>query len=390
MSGETFTIYVIASQDEPFTQVTRTVRSGLNDYTAYRNAHGGVNGALLELQFADVDASGAGALSAFELFSAHQDALVILVLAPINQDLYDAINAQDFPVIYFGAGALPLETTTDEDHLFWLVPTPEQQLAVWLKYALQHWESLRPEGTFDAMRLNHISWVMAGDDMDRLEGIRYYLQQENIILTAEGQLIPSANASAANPILDGVFTQSTMLYLDLFSYGPAIVLNELDYLELEGFFTSAGGSWSLGVNLEPYLPNPEQVPSMYTPLPISWWSEAENPGIQTAEAIFEYSGRSEEERELGYLYALAAADLAASALETALSEYKKASDIELTPRDIYQALSQMESVDILDGLLTVDFREGVRTPQTLRIWQYSALEGLTPISDSLSLIELPE
>jgi hypothetical protein len=390
LSGESVTIYVIASNDEPFTEVTTAVRVALNDYAAYHNAHGGISGAEIKLQFADVDASGGGAAGAFELFADHEDALAVLMLAPVNQALYQAINARQIPVIYFGVGALPLEFTQGEDYLFWLVPPPEQQLAVWMDYALKNWSDLGPEGQIDVMRLNYINWNGTQANFKSLPGISEYFQAHNLILARQGRLNPSANASASNAILDGVYTQSTMIYLDLCSYGPAIVLNDLHYLDLEGFFATAGGSWSLGIDLTQYMPDPESVPGMYTPLPIAWWTEEENLGIQQAAAIFEFSGREENEKQLSYLYGLAAIDMAASAIQQTITGGRNVRNVHLGPEDVYQALSEMEEFEVLGGLMIVDFSNVNRSPSEMRIWRYDAGQGLTLISDWLPMVYLED
>lgn len=387
MRGETFTIYAIIANDEPFTPITRSVRTALEDYTNYKNARGGVNGAELKVMFAEVDSTGAGATAAFELFSARDDALVILMLAPVTDELYQKINAQDIPVIYFGVGALPLDYSAKDDRLFWLVPTPQQQFEFWANYALINWVKIRPEGQFNVMRLNFLSWEGAYREPESLAGIRTFLQQENIVLASQGTILPLVNASASNPILDGVFNQATMIYMDLFSYGPAIVLNDLYYLDLGKFFVIAGGCWTVGIQLDKYLPSPELVEPIYTPLPIAWWSEKDNPGIQAAVKIFQDAGHDPEYQDLSYLYGLAALDLAVSALETTLLEQKNAVRINIQPDKIYEALSEFEDTSILNGLMTVNFSEGNRTPSQMRLWKFIAGEGLVLESDYLPLID---
>ena len=290
-------------------------------------------------------------------------------------------------MIYLGLGALPLDFA-ENDHLFWVVPPPEQQLAVWVDYALKNWPDLRPEGQRDVMRLNYIGWNGTQTSFRALPGIPEYFEQQNIILANQGRLNPSDNASASNAILDGVYTQSTMIYLDLCAYGPAIVLNDLHYLALESFFATAGGSWSLGIDLTRYMPDPSGAPSLYTPLPIAVWGERDNPGIQRADAIFDFSERSAGEKELGYLYGLAAIDLAASAIQQAVTEGRSMRNLQLGPEDVFQALSEMEDFPVLDGLMEVGFADGSRSPTQLRIWRYDADESLTPISDWLPLVDL--
>lgn len=388
MRGETFTIYVIASTDEPFASVTKAVREGLKDYAAFRNAHGGVKGAELDFQYADVDATGAGALSAFELFAEKEDALAILMLAPVNQELYDLINEHDIPVIYFGVGALPLERLETKDRLFWLVPPPQQQLAFWLDFALENWDEIGPEGQRDVMRLNYLAWMTPLEGLNRLEGIRSFLVEENILLGAEGLINPSPNGSATNQILDGVFVQSTMIYADLFAYGPAIVLNDLHYLDLGGFFVTAGGSWALGNNLENFLTTPENSAPFYASHPLAWWSETKNSGIKTAEEILEYVERGDSGKELAYLYALAAMDLAVHGIELALEEQESAPAVEVEAEDVYQAISDLEDYQVLGGLFTADFASGVRGPTEMRVWKFNPGEGMVLESDYLPLVDL--
>ena len=260
MSGETFTMIVILSNEEPFTEVTRVIRDGLEDFVEYQNGHGGVNGAELEVHFTEVDGSSAAGSNAFEAISAGEDTLVVLIAAPVDEELYTLINQLQVPVINFGLGAESLAFAEEDDYLFWLVPQPEQQLTFWLDYALKNWTLLRPEGQFDVMRLSHIGWEQErGQEelRERSKTLRALIEQQNIVLATEGRVTPSSNGSASNPILEGVFNQSTMIYMDLFAYGPAVVLNDLAYLDLGGMFNLAGGSWALGISLQDYLLNTE-------------------------------------------------------------------------------------------------------------------------------------
>ncbi|MEN8241368.1 MAG: ABC transporter substrate-binding protein [Chloroflexota bacterium] len=387
MNGETFVIYVIASNQEPFTQVNEVLRKGLEDYLAYQNSHGGVNGAALEMEFSAVDEGDDRFLSAFQAAAEQDDVLVILMLAPVDQELYALINEQEVPVIYFGLGAESIELKSDEDHLFWVVPTPDQQLGFWLEYALENWVTLRPEGQFDVMRLSHIGWEASEPDPVRTAALRTLVEDKNIVFASQGGLPRTANPSAANPILDGVFNQSTMIYMDLYSYGPASVVSDLSYLDLEGMFNLAGGSWSLGINFEEFLPGIELETTVYTLLPVAWWSEVDNPGIQQAEEIFLAAGREAHEKELAYLYALAGLDLAVAAMEDALFAQQGAINVELTPEALYQALSEMEDYLVLGGLYQVGFSSGLRGPSEMRIWKYLAGEDLEVESDYIPLIE---
>jgi ABC-type branched-subunit amino acid transport system substrate-binding protein len=387
MSGETFTLYVVSSSDEPFTVVTSVVRQGLKDYADYRNAHGGVNGAEIAFQFADVDATGAGAVNAYELFAERENALAIIMLSPVNQELYDLINQEDIPVIYFGVGAYPLDRLNRGDRLFWLVPPPAQQLAFWLDYSIENWDELGPEGQQDVMRLNYLSWMTPLEDLDRLAGIRAYFEEKNIILSEEGQINPSPNGSASNPILDGVFVQSTLIYADLFAYGPAMVMNDLSYLDLGDFFVTAGGSWAVGNNLEDYITAPNSSIPFYTSHPLAGWSETSNPGIIFAEDVLDYVGRESSGKELAYLYALAAMDLVVKGIEVSLEEYKDTAVVEIEPKEVYQALSELEEYAVLGGLMTLDFASGDRTPTEMRVWKYIPGVGMVLESDYLPVIE---
>ena len=98
---------------------------------------------------------------------------------------------------------------------------------------------------------------------------------------------------------------------------------------------------------------------MYTSLPIAWWSETKNAGIQAAEKIFREAGRGPSEKELAYLYALAGMDLAVAAMKNALVERQDAAEVELNADDVYQAFSELEGYQVLGGLMEIDFSAGL-------------------------------
>ena len=383
LRGQTFDIYFIGGVSDTYIDLTKSIELGLEDGFAFLNAHGGVYGAQIELHFI-------GVLDyEEELEQAYKDLVdldpfLILLAVPVSQEFYELLNEEEIPVLFYGIGTPRLDVLeVDEDYLFWLTPFPDEQMVFIFNEIWMNWKDVRPPGNFNEMDIGYLSWE--GDDFKNISlspESQAYLQRHNYALVVEEWLPVSVNSSATNFLLESVHEGVTVIYTDTYTFGPAVLMNDLNSLGLSDFFVVAGNQWMLGGHVDQYLRFEERIGSLYMPLSIAWWSETENPAIVKAEQILAASGRTEAKQDFGYLLSLGVVDIIDNLLNMSVEEIESSA---VKAEDIMENLSDFD-YEVMDGLFSVDYRFGNRSVDQIRLWQYAMQEELMDSIGELSTV----
>lgn len=379
LDGTSFKVLLLGTDDLPFQEVFRSLEAGVTDAAAYVNANGGVYGAELMIDVQRIQVGEDDLDEQILEIIFEEDPHLVLLAVPVSQSLYTKLNGQSVPVLYFGVGGSRLVSPTGgRDNLFWLTPLPDEQMAFVLEVLRSNWKSISPVTTYPEMISAYFSWEGELGQKAISPEMELFLDERAFQLAVKDVVGLSPNSNVANAIVASMPARVGVIYTDTFSFGPAVILNDLHSLGMGDFFVLAGSVWGFdGVNQENMFEFPFEG-EMYVPRSVVWWSEEAHPAIQQANEVVVYSERDPEELNFGYLLAVGAVDLSVHVLKLGVSEE---GDGAFLARDLYPLLDNLEAYPVLGGLFVVDYGEGNRAPSLLKLWRYEGGVGWSAVSD---------
>lgn len=385
LRGTTFDVYLLGADSDVFRDITESISLGLEDGFAFLNAQGGINGAQIAYHFVGVSDYGEGLEAAYaDLLD--QDPFLILLAAPLTEDFYALVNKSEVPVLFYGFGTNRLQANEEgDDYLFWLTSLPDQQMAFSLREIWANWDEVRPPGNFNEMKVGYLTWQEDFNYLALTAESRVYIQRNSFSLDLEEEIPISVNTSATNFLLDAVYSGVTVLFTDTVSFGPAVLLNDITTLGLSDFFVVAGTQWILESNMNRYFRGHLVSDRIYFPLSTAWWTEEDNPAIERAILISTSSGRDSGDLGEGYLISLGAVDIVSTVLTRIIDENESGN---IHADDVMDYLSVL-NYDVMGGLFSVDYRNGNRTVEGIRLWQYSHDGSMTPVGELSEVPTMP-
>lgn len=386
LSGSSFSILLIGIGEEPYISTTEAILFAVEDAVSFLNAHGGISGAQLELSYLDVSELSDPMTSQYAEAIRENDPVIVLMAAPVDDDLYREIQRARIPVLYFGFGAADLDLPNPgRDYLFWLTPLPEEQFAFFLQQTWEHWEQVRPPGTMNEFRIGYLTWEDPPFPIAITPAISQFYQDNQFEFMLESNMPSSPNTSTVDFLLQCITFGITVVYTDTFSFGPAVLQNDIHSLGLRDFFVVGGSVWAYDLSSLQYLVSPETAEIMVLPLPVTWWSEEQAPSIRLARQIAGEGGRTGQPENLAYLLGLGAVDVAAHVIREAVISRQAT---QVSGSDVYSQLADLDSYPVLDGLFELNYSNGTRSPKVLRLWSVSPDQNWVPISPPAQVPDL--
>lgn len=366
MSGTSIPLIALCDRSGPFAASNSGRIAGIEHLVADLNATGGIFGAQLDLQFADTLGTAEGAQRAeARLFRQFESApLVILCDIPTELALADILNEDNIPAFTLGAAAAP-----DSD-LYALDATPAESLAFFIDDLLANWEQRKPLGAGEELRLAVLTWPADLVGQAVTPELTAYAESLGVQIVLNTELPAETDANIFDFVYELRNQNANALYINARSFGLAFALNAISNLGLGERLVIAAPGAAYDADFYTYLADPLFAEGLYLVSPWAWWSE-ELPGIVRGKAILAANSSGAEWTDWGYLQMVGAVDLTRRVLEDALL-----SDVNtLTRSAITDALTGLEDYPVFDGLYTVDFTNGQRSLNNLRVWQVGAAPG---------------
>jgi len=385
LAGETIILHLIGDTEPPFTSITSPMRTAAVDYVKYLNENGGLFGASVELRFADTGGSDEGAVTAYERFANSDDPIwVIINYGGYEETLYDRVNEDRIPLLTFGLNP-DLPNIDAGGYVYRLTPTYDEQFAFFMEYVLKNWEKIKPGGAVDEIKVAYISWDNQYGRSALTESSRAFAESLGIEIVLEEYIQMSDVSSTTSAIFNAEVAGATVIYTNTHDFGPAILLNDMNNLAVRDFFIVGGNNWAFDTGMMRNLFDPGYADGFYIPSWYAWWTDTENLGIQLAEDILEANNRTEADKVIGRLLIQGSLDLACHAIEQAIIKkgYQNINGVE-----IKKALDEISGYKVMNGLFTVDFSSGNRSPASLYIRQVQGNAGILFTVEGFS--EIPD
>ncbi len=367
LEGETIIFYHFGDLSGPYAAITSPLIHGMEDAVAELNANGGIRGATVEIQFADDGGSVDEAVAIYDRFTSEDDNPLIMftygsgeaeaLTSRFAEDEIPSLTSGLSAVAFYGEGS---------GYTFGLGSIYPDQFGAFLDYAVANWDEIKPDSAGDEIKLAYLSWSGAFGQGALTDETRAYAEELGVEIVIEElyDLAPTADTTTA--LLNAQAAGANVIWTNTLAFGPAALMNGIGALGLQGEFVLAGDNWAMDLATYAFVSDPALTVGMYAPLSYLWWNDVDHPGVQQAEAMFAANERSMTEHGVGYLVLAAAVDVAAQAIENAIDEVGFDA---LTGVDVQYALTNMGPYEGLQGVLSLDFSDGSRSPHSGQIRQ---------------------
>jgi hypothetical protein len=383
---DTVPILLIGIEEQPFTSITKSIKSSTEDAIRYANEYVELGGMKVELHYTATKSISESIIETFLEQYEEINPLIVLMAAPVDEELAREINRLRVPTLYFGLGGSRLEfNTQEEDYLFWLTPLPDEQFAFFLEQTWKNWEELRPPGIFNEFRIGYLTWDGLPSKFSITPKLDAFNKEKQFDFIFEGEVAKTSPASATNFLLDCVTYGITIVYTDTFGFSPMVLLNDVYSLGLNNFFVIGGSLWSYDQRDINFLLAPDDVVKFNIPLPVKWWSDENDPSIILANQIIDRAGRSDQEKNLAYLLALGAMDISLHVIQ-GVDQTKGGKGV--SREQIYSQLVNLNGYSVLDGLFEVDYSGGNRSTKNLRLWSVTPDHQWVPIGIEMNVPDI--
>ncbi len=365
LTGETITIYHFGDISGPYASITGPLVNGAEDMAAAINEAGGIFGATVELTFADTGGSVEEAVAAYDRFTGEDDNILLMLMygSPEEEALYERVAEDKIPVIAAGLSALAFYGI-ENGYMFGGAPIYPDQFGFFLDYITANWEGVKPAGAGDEINLAHLSWPTAYGQGALTDESRAYAESLGVNFVHEETFDLSPAADTTTAVLNAQAAGANVIYTNTLAFGPAALLNDLNALGIRDQFLVGGNNWAMDVALYAFLADPAYAVGFYAPFPFAWWTETDNPAIQTALDLFQANERTPAEQNIGRLLIQGFMDVGKHAIEQAILDVGFEN---LNGEAVYTALTQVEGYSAMDGLVLVDFTGGRRSPNLLQM-----------------------
>ncbi len=386
LEGETITFYHFGDLSGPYAAITGPLVFGMEDAVKAINENGGIRGATIEVQFADTGGSVEEAVAAYDRFTGADDNAMIMITYGSGEVEALASRFAEDKIVNLSAGLSAAGFYGPESgYTFGLGPIYPDQFGLFLDYVTANWADIKPATAGDDVKLAYLSWPGAFGQGALTDETRAYAESLGVEIVAEEtyDLAPTADTTTA--ILNAQAAGANVIWTNSLAFGPAALMNGLGALGLQQDFILGGCNWTMDLATYAFVSDPTLAVGLISPFPYLWWTDADNPGIQYADGLFTANERSAGARNVGYLLLVAGVDIAVQAIEQAIDEVGFDN---LTGEAVYNALTTMGPIDALDGVVQVDYSDGVRAPQQAQIRQiqggpdaFVVLQDWTPMPD---------
>ncbi len=366
LEGETITFYHFGDLSGPLAAITAPLIHGFEDGVAAINEAGGIRGATIELRFTDTAGIVEEAVAAYDRFTSEDDNILVMFTygSGDGEALRERFVEDQIPNL--AAGLSGQAFYVNSGYTFGYAPIYADQFGLIMSYLREHWADLKPADAADEIKVAYLSWPTAFGQGALTDETRAYLDELGIELVLEEAFDPAPTADTTTAILNAQAAGANVIWTNTLAFGPAVILNDLNSLALRDQFVVAADNWAMDLSLYAFLADPAYGVGLITAFPYLWWTDADNPGIQYAEAVFSANNRPAAEHNVGYLLTLAGVDVAVRAIERAIDNV---GFDDLTGQAVYEALLELGNYEPLNGVMRVDFSGDNRSPHVAQIRQ---------------------
>jgi branched-chain amino acid transport system substrate-binding protein len=364
LTGETITIYHFGDLSGPYAAITSPLVHGAEDAVAAINEAGGIYGATLDIEFADTAGSIDEAVAAYDRFTGEDEKPLVMITYGSGEVEALAQRFAEDKVVNISAGLSAKGFYVDSGYTFGLGPIYPDQFGLVMTFLSENWDTYKPEGAGDEIKLAYISWPTAFGQGALTPETRTFLDGLGIEVVIEETYDLSPTADTTTAILNAQAAGANVIWTNTLAFGVSVVMNDLNSLGLRDQFVVAADNWGMDLATYAFLADPAYGVGLITAFPYLWWTDSDNPGVQYAQQLFEANERPAGEHNVGYLLLIAGVDMTVKAIKYVIDNdgYEN-----LTGEAVHDALIEMSPFEALDGVVRMDYSGDNRSPHVAQI-----------------------
>jgi len=364
LAGETITIYHFGDLSGPYASITAPLIHGAEDAVAAINEAGGLYGATLAIKFADTAGSIDEAVAAYDRFTSEAEKPLVMITYGSGEVEALAQRFAEDKIVNLTAGLSARGFYVDSGYTFGLGPIYPDQFGFVMGFLKDNWGTYKPAGAGDEIKLAYLSWPTAFGQGALTKESRAYLADLGIEVVAEATYDLSPTADTTTAILNAQAAGANVIWTNTLAFGTSVILNDLNALGLRDQFVVCTDNWGMDLATYAFLANPAYGVGLIASFPYLWWTDADNPGIQYAQQLFQANERPAAEHNVGYLLLVAGMDLIVDAITQAIDTVGYEN---LTGEAVHDALIAQGPHEALYGVLRLDYSGDNRSPHVSQI-----------------------
>ncbi len=370
LTGQEVVLHQQAGREGPLASILgQGFALATEDVVGYINANGGICGATLAVDFCETNYNPEMEVTCYEGFRTADPKPMVLFTygSGATVALKDRVVEDEIVNLAAGLNAEAFYNPAD-GYTFGSAPIYSDQFAGFIKFAVDNWADIKPEGASDDIVVGVIGWANAfGAGATTDEAIAYAESLGVTVLPMEEQAItPDADVSGSVQTL--ALNGANVIYSQALSFGTAQVIGAVRASGLWDSVIVGTVNWGFNTDVLNILgENIAVADGFYGVFPYPWWSDTDLEGVQIATELFEAAGHPESERATTYLTTVSAFLLVENVLENTLNEFGPDGLTGANVKATMESLGQMTGA----GVLRVDASNGSRASHQSQIRQWS-------------------
>lgn len=393
LSGETVTFYHFGDLSGAYAFITQPLIAGFDDAASYFNENGGLCGATIGQEFRDTGGAQEQTQAFWDEFSALDDAYSIFLYASADGELLRQ-QALDADIVLFNAAASELALygeAGEPGNQYSIIPLYVDQLGAFCDYISANWDDMGMEG--DPV-IGHLSWEGAFGRSSDTDTTRAYCEEQGVGYAGAEYFLPTA-PDVSSQLQSLVDSGANIIYTTSLASGPAQVAGTIDALDLGDSVMMAGANWALDTSVIGL--GGASTDGIVGNLPYLWWDELAEPGVQIVSGYWAANRLADDPeaavqvRNIAYLSAWASLDLWIEGMTRTINRVGSLDG--LSGGELNATMEEFQ-YDALEGILRLDYTDGVRSVRQTRIGNIAFVEtdgGVTPTVQPLTeWLEAPD
>lgn len=372
LTGEEIILHQQAGREGPLASILgQGFALATEDALNYVNENGGVCGATLTIEFCETNYNPEMEVTCYEGFRASEPKPIVLFTygSGATVALKDRVVEDEIVNIASGLNAEAFYNPPD-GYTFGVAPIYSDQFAGFIKFLVENWDAVKPEGAGDEIVVGVIGWANAfGAGATTPEALAYAESVGVTVLPLEEQAIsPEADVSGSVQTL--ALGGANVIYSQALSFGTAQVIGAVRASGLWDSMIVVTVNWGFNTDVLTILgENVSIADGLYGVMPYAWWGDEDVEGVTIASNLFDVGDHPANERGSSYLNTVDAIIMTDRILEATLNEFGPDGLNGANVKATMESMGQLTGA----GVLRIDASNGSRASHTTQVrqWQWN-------------------
>jgi branched-chain amino acid transport system substrate-binding protein len=387
--GEKLVFYQQAGITGPLAAITGPgLINGTVDAIKAINDAGGICGAAVEVVLTDTQYDPEQELATYEIYrnSDPKPMFVLTYASGATIVLKDRVVEDKIVNIAAGLNG-PAFYDPPNGYSFGVAPIYSDQLAGFIKWASENWDTIKPEGAGDDIVVGVIGWDNSFGTGATTPELLAYAESIGVTVLPVEVMALSPTADPTGQIQNLQLQGANVIYNQSLSFTPAVVIATTRALGLWDQMVVGGVNWSMDNSMIGFLgENTDLAEGYYGVFPYLYWDDTDQPAVRAAQASFDAGGYPPADHGVGYLLSYGAMD---AARQITIHAINRDGFENLSGETFFNAMVDLGTISAA-GMYELEAGGGRRAPGRTQIRQVQLVDGQPTFVAITDWFELPD